>query len=208
MVRGFLEQRPPRSARWTKASRRRRSASVPSLSSNRVRASDIATFGALRRIRAWCWLTAISSSVGRCGGARAGCQRFGRADRGGGLPAMGRERLRPAGRILSARDLGSAAGQVAPWSRCARASSSVLSPQPQALWFGSNVLALSESGWVSNRPNRVSLALAACCTGPPPVRRSSRTFGVCARAAICGHPRSDDPRTAVLQSWLATTSRS
>jgi asparagine synthase (glutamine-hydrolysing) len=35
-----------------------------------------------------------------------------------------------------------------------------------AVWFGSNVLALAESGRVSNRPNRVSLALAALMKWP------------------------------------------
>jgi asparagine synthetase B (glutamine-hydrolysing) len=38
--------------------------------------------------------------------------------------------------------------------------------RPDAFWFGSNVLALAGSGKVSNRPNRMSLALAAVLQWP------------------------------------------
>lgn len=39
-------------------------------------------------------------------------------------------------------------------------------PLPGVFWFGSNVLALARSGRVSNRPNRVSLALGALLHWP------------------------------------------
>ena len=74
------------------------------------------------------------------------------------------------------------------------------SPQSQTLWFGPNVLTLSQSAGVSNRPNRVSLALATLLHWPRRGPDIFRGHSSSASRPLSGrHPRSDDPRTAVLQ---------
>src|SRR6476659_2202387 len=113
---------------------------------------------------------------------------------------MERERLRSAGRLVSARHLGPAAGPAAAGTRCARSPSRVLfaAAAGAVVWLQrTDVVRV----WMGLEPAEPSLAgarrIAALASRRPDILRghspSSR------RSLSGGHTRSDDPRTAVLQ---------
>ena len=78
------------------------------------------------------------------------------------------------------------------------------SPQPQALWFGSNVLTLSESGGSRTGRTESRWCSPHCCTGQPPARHSSRTFIVCAQVAIWrSHAIRRSANSSHFSPWLA-----